>query len=219
MKRLVLLLLVCHLAVGAAVAQTSAKADSKSVQPKPDPKKSRIEVKTQANQMAVGIMAAEAALTPAELAIAERVYVGKIPCELGVSVTIAADAKSPGYFNVAVKTFKFRMAPVETSTGAIRLEDPAGGAVWLQLANKSMMMNQKLGQRLADACSTPAQLAVAEALEKNPGQSILDTPVAEKVAVVGESAASAPAASHSAASGAIAKTAKPAVRIEKTAKK
>ncbi|MGH8848605.1 MAG: hypothetical protein ACREXQ_15380, partial [Polaromonas sp.] len=50
------------------------------------------------------------------------------------------------------------------------------GAVWLQLANKSMLMNQKLGIRLADECMSPSQLAVAEALKLNPPASVLDAP-------------------------------------------
>lgn len=140
--------------------------------------KSRVEAKTTASQMASGIMAAEAALTPAELAIAERVYKGRLPCELGAFVTLTADAKSPGYFDVQIKNQKFRMFPVETSTGAIRLEDHQGGAVWLQLANKSMLMSQKLGQRLADECMSPDQAVVAEMLIKNPAPSILDAPTA-----------------------------------------
>jgi hypothetical protein len=142
------------------------------------PSSSRLEVKTKANQMAVGIMAAEAALSPAELDIASRVYQGKLPCELGAFVTITADNQSPGYFDVETKQQKYRMFPVETSTGAIRLEDHKVGAVWLQLANKSMLMNQKLGKRLADACMNPDQMAVAEKMLKNPTPGLLD-PVTE----------------------------------------
>lgn len=139
--------------------------------------KSRVEAKTTANQMAAGFMAAEAALTPAELVIAERVYQGKVPCELGAFVTLTADPKAPGYFDVQIKNIKYRMFPVISSTGAIRLEDHQAGAVWLQLANKSMLMNQKLGQRLADACMNPEQALVAEMMVKNPPPSLLDTPV------------------------------------------
>jgi hypothetical protein len=139
--------------------------------------KSRAELKTQANQMATGIRAAEAALTPAELAIAQRIEVGLVQCELGASVTVTADSKLPGYFDVHGKKFRFRMVPVVTSTGAIRLEDVHAGAVWLQLANKSMLMNQKLGSRLADACVTPAQALVALAMEKSPPPGLLDAPV------------------------------------------
>ena len=110
------------------------------------------------------------------MAIAERVQVGNLPCELGTTVTLVADAKYPGYFNVQVKAIKYRMFPVETSTGAIRLEDQKAGAVWLQLGNKSMLMNQKLGQRLADECMSPQQVAVAESLKLNPAQSVLNVP-------------------------------------------
>ncbi len=158
------------------IAQTASNPSAPTQKKPVRPPASRVELNTKANQMATGIMAAEAALTPAELAIAERVYVGKLPCELGASVTLTPDPKAPGYFTVQVKAQKFRMFPVETTTGAIRLEDKKAGAVWLQLANKSMLMNQKAGQRLADACMNPAQVAVAAALEQNPAQSVLDAP-------------------------------------------
>ena len=139
--------------------------------------KSRASLKTEANQMATGIRAAEAALTPAELVIAQRVEVGFVQCELGASVTVAADPKLPGYFDVSGKKFRFRMVPVVTSTGAIRLEDIQAGAVWLQLSNKSMLMNQKSGSRLADACVTPAQAMVALAMENSPPHGLLDAPL------------------------------------------
>ena len=66
--------------------------------------------------------------------------------------------KREGMFMVTTKGHRFRMHPVESRTGAIRLEDPKRGAMWLQLGNKSMLMSQKLGQRLADECQSPAQL-------------------------------------------------------------
>lgn len=116
------------------------------------------------------------ALTPAELALAERVYVGHLPCELGASVTVEADARAPGYFHVQFGKHKYHMMPVATTTGAIRLEDRRDGVVWLQLANKSMMVSDKLGRRLVDACMSPAQMAVAQAMEKNPAPSVLDAP-------------------------------------------
>ena len=152
---------------------------------------SRKEIKTKSPQIAAAVSAADAALTPGEMAIAERVHVGVLPCELGQSVTVTPDAKSPGYFDVSTKGKQYRMFPVETSTGAVRLEDKKAGAVWIQVANKSMLMNQKVGQRLADECMSPAQAAVAQALAKTPGRSFMDAP---------EPAASAPAASQPAAS-------------------
>lgn len=135
---------------------------------------SRTQLRSAANQVATGIIAAEEALSPEELAIAERVHVGRIACELGQFVTVSADPAAPGRFSVEGKGFKYRMSPVATTTGAIRLEDPRGGAVWLQIANKSMLMDQKRGQRLADECMSAEQTVVAEALKKNPPPSVLD---------------------------------------------
>ena len=153
---------------------------AKPVKVKPAKKESaeatfnRASLKSEATNVAAGIEAADAALTPAELAIAERVDVGMLPCELGASVTMTADAKNPGYFTMQGKNFSYRLFPVPTSTGAIRLEDKKAGAVWLQLANKSMLMNQKLGIRLADECMSPAQMRVADNLKRNPAVSILE---------------------------------------------
>ena len=187
----------CLLAPLCATAQTevpAAKAATKPhVKKKAPVSASRKEIKSTAKNMAAGIQAAEAALTPEELSIAERVDVGKLPCELGASVTLAADPKTPGYFDVEGKNFKYRMFPVLTTTGAIRLEDRKDGAVWLQLANKSMLMSQKLGIRLADECASPAQVAVAEAMKLNPPVSVLDQPK-PAAAAAPASAPTAPAA-------------------------
>ncbi|WP_027475529.1 hypothetical protein [Curvibacter gracilis] len=158
-------------------ADTAHKAHSeKSAKAKAKPSASRTEIKSTAKNMAAGVEAAEAALSPEELALADRVHTGRIPCELGAYVTVTADEKAPGYFNVVGKGFKYRMSPVASRTGALRLEDEKAGAVWIQIANKSMLMNQKLGQRLADECMSPEQAIVADSLRKNPAPSLLDTP-------------------------------------------
>jgi len=112
-------------------------------------------------------------ISDADREVARKVYVGTIPCELGASVKVEP-MKREGMFTVTTKGHRFRMHPVESRTGAIRLEDPKGGAMWLQLGNKSMLMSQKLGQRLADECMSPDQLTAAEALKKNPMPSLLE---------------------------------------------
>jgi len=124
--------------------------------------------------VASGLIAADAALSPEEQAIAQKVHTGRIACELGAFVNVTADAAVPGRFHIEGKGFKYHMTPVVTSTGAVRLEDAKGGAVWLQIANKSMLMNQKLGQRLADECMSAEQTLVAEAAKKAPPQSVFD---------------------------------------------
>lgn len=147
-----------------------------------------VKSKSAGKKLGVGVgvgaaaVAAQAALTPAELALAERVHVGQMPCELGASVTVTPDPTTPGYFHMQGRNFSYRMFPVMTSTGAVRLEDPKAGAVWLQLGNKSMLMNQKQGVRLADECMSPDQKMMAQALKTNPAASILD-PVRPAAAV------------------------------------
>jgi hypothetical protein len=44
-----------------------------------------------------------------------------------------------------------------SSTGALRLEDVTGRTLMLQIANKSMLMDTKIGQRLVDNCVHPEQ--------------------------------------------------------------
>ena len=128
-------------------------------------------------------------LSPEDIEMAKRVFVGTIPCELGNSVTITASSRRPGFFVVQTKGSRFSMHPVESRTGAIRLEDPRRGAMWLQLGNKSMLMSQKLGQRLADECMSPEQTTLADELKKNPRPGLLDAPVAAASAPVSSSSA------------------------------
>lgn len=115
-------------------------------------------------------------LSAEHLAIAERVVLGPVACELGAKVTVRPHP-SAGRFEVLHGRQKFQMEPSLTSTGAVRLEDPVSGAVWLQLGNKSMLLNQRHGQRLADACVNGQQALVASALEQNKGPGLLDDPV------------------------------------------
>jgi hypothetical protein len=117
-------------------------------------------------------------LTPSpspEILIAQQIHQGQLPCELGATVRIEADPSQAGAFHVQGKGFKYRMFPVQTSTGTLRLEDKKAGTVWLQLANKSMLMDQKRGRRIVDDCVHPDQLAVAEAMKTNPPPSLFDT--------------------------------------------
>lgn len=162
-------------AAKASPAKTAAKPTAKKeVVAKAKPASSRQQLHTAAVQVATGLIAAREALSPDELAMAERVYVGQMACELGASVNVTSDPQAPGHFHLEGKGFRFHMAPVLTSTGAVRLEDPKAGAVWLQIANKSMLMDQKRGQRLADDCMSPEQVAVAETLKKAPAPNLLE---------------------------------------------
>ena len=112
-------------------------------------------------------------LSPEHLLVAERVVLGTVPCELGSKVAVKQDS-SPGRFLLELGRQTFRMEPALTTTGAIRLEDPATGVVWLQLGNKSMLLNQRLGKRLADACVNLHQSAIVAAMEHSKTPGLLD---------------------------------------------
>jgi len=113
-------------------------------------------------------------LTPEDMAVSQRVLTGTIKCELGASVAIEASQKKPGFFVLTHGSTKYFMHPVNSRTGAIRLEDPKAEAMWLQLGNKSMLMSQKQGLRLADECQANEQATVAEDMKKNPPKSLFD---------------------------------------------
>ena len=152
---------------GAVKKEVQTKPVAKSIPPNTTQKKSS----DKRNGVAKPV---DAPLAAQELSIAERVHVGHLPCELGASIRMTADAHTPGYFDLQGKGYKYRMRPVATSTGAIRLEDEKAGAVWLQLANKSMLMDQKNGRRLADECAHPDQVAVANDMKINPPPPLID---------------------------------------------
>lgn len=92
-----------------------------------------------------------------QLAAAERAYIGDYACEFKESVHIDKHPKVAGYINVAWKKQVITMKPVLSSTGALRLEDVTGRTLMIQIANKSMLLDTKVGQRLLDDCVHPEQ--------------------------------------------------------------
>ena len=77
---------------------------------------------------------------------------GNFHCELNQNVLV--EKVSADHKTAVLKWGKknYTMKVVDTSTGALRYEDKASGMVWLMVANKSMLVNAKQGQRLADEC-------------------------------------------------------------------
>jgi hypothetical protein len=108
------------------------------------------------------------------------VHTGRMVCELGNFVSVTPDPQQPSRFVVQMKKNTYLMTPVETTTGAVRLEDAQAGAMWLQLPHKSMLMNSKLGQRMADECQSEHQTVAAHAMKLNPPPSLLDGPTLAK---------------------------------------
>jgi hypothetical protein len=122
------------------------------------------------------ITAASAAMPDAQTSDTSDVHVGRMVCELGNAVSVIPDASQPGSYWVQMRQHRFHMKPVTTTTGAVRLEDPKAGAMWLQLPHKSMLMNSKLGQRMADECQSAHQVEAAARMKSGPPSTLLDGP-------------------------------------------
>ena len=169
-KLMMTILLTCGLGLG--WAQTSTPPASKT---KATPPKARVAQKTPAkpSPKAVQEPVLLTALGDDLLAVAAQVHTGNMVCE-ATTVKSASIPSAQGYFDVHMGKHHYLMAPVASQTGAVRLEDTVHGAVWIQLANKSMLMNQKVGRRMADECQSPAQMVVAEAMAKMPPINILE---------------------------------------------
>jgi serine protease inhibitor ecotin len=181
MKFLLASIVIACLAATASAQTAEKPAPSKKAVPvkkvPPATKRQAIEEATPTEEPDPAIK-----LSAAELDIAKRVYVGDIQCELGAKVSVKP-MKRDGFFFVSRGVNKFVMHPVESRTGAIRLEDPARGALWLQLGNKSMLMNQKEGKRLADECQSPEQVQFAQEMKNRPPVNLLDSAPAGSTSV------------------------------------
>ncbi|WP_422015524.1 hypothetical protein [Roseateles sp.] len=93
----------------------------------------------------------------AQLAAAERAYLGDYVCEFKETVHIEKHPKTAGYIDIRWQKYRFTMKPVLSSTGALRLEDVTGRTLMIQIANKSMLLDTKIGQRILDDCVHPEQ--------------------------------------------------------------
>ena len=98
-----------------------------------------------------------AAASPEQMDAAGRALTGAYDCEFQQAIAVDPNPKSPGYIDVKYKKAVYTMKPVQSSTGALRLEDVKGKTLWLQIANKSMLMDVKAGRRIVDGCTHASQ--------------------------------------------------------------
>jgi hypothetical protein len=159
MKQTSRLLLAAAITLGLAQAHLTAQAA--------EPTKATAKKAAKSTGKAKGKAApAEKALAPADstqMEAAERTFLGVYSCELDQSIDVGMNAKAPGYVDVSFKKKTYTMKPILSSTGALRLEDVKGGMLLIQIANKSMMMDTKAGQRVVDGCVHEKQRAAAAA--------------------------------------------------------
>lgn len=101
-------------------------------------------------------------LNEEQMAASTQVHAGDADCEFKNKVSVTPDPDKPGRFRLQFGKMIFNMAPEPTTTGAVRLEDKKAGVVWLQIPTKSMLMNNKVGQRMIDFCMNSAQISEAQ---------------------------------------------------------
>ena len=151
-------------------AQTAAKPVTK-----PDAKISKPASKPAAKPAAKKVEPEEAPLAKAEgeqLAAAALIHYGDYVCDFEQTVHVTVTPKNDGYVDMRFKAQTWTMKPVLSSTGALRLEDVKGRMLALQIANKSMLMDAKIGQRVVDGCvheKQRAAMAAAAAQPASPG--------------------------------------------------
>ncbi|WP_431266332.1 hypothetical protein ACQ859_14290 [Roseateles chitinivorans] len=154
------------LTLTAGIAAAQPAANTGTAKPAAPAKTAKPAAKTTAAKKAAPVKAPPPPLPEAneeQLAAAKRAYLGLYECEFKQSITIEPNAKDVGYINVAFKKDTFVMKPVLSTTGALRLEDVTGRTLMVQIANKSMLLDVKAGQRLVDDCIHPEQRAAIEA--------------------------------------------------------
>ena len=151
---------IAALSLASTLAAAQTAAPQKPAAPKAAPAKAAKATPAAAAAAPVALAAA----TPEQLEAAERTHFGEYQCEFAQTLDVSMNSKSPGYVDVKLQKQVYTMKPVLSSTGALRLEDVKGNTLLLQIANKSMLMDQKAGKRLVDGCVHEKQRASAAAL-------------------------------------------------------
>jgi hypothetical protein len=168
---------------GAVLAQTATTV-------KPGAKPPVKQTRPAARAPAPKVLPVDPPLAKAEgeqLAAAAMTHFGDYACEFDQSVNVNVTPNNDGYVDVRFKTQTWTMKPILSSTGALRLEDVKGRMLMLQIANKSMLMDTQIGQRVLDGCVHEKQrIATAAAAAAAASQ-----PATESL-LQGSAAASAP---------------------------
>ena len=188
---------------------TATIAQSASVKPaakpvaKPAAKAARPPAKPAARKVVPVPVAVPLAKAEGEqLAAAALTYYGDYGCEFKQTINVNTTPNNDGYVDVRLKNQTWTMKPVLSSTGALRLEDVKGQMLMIQIANKSMLLDTKLGQRVVDECvhetqraAIAAAAAVAASQPAGPGllQAPTPAPVSTSASAAAPEAASAPA--------------------------
>jgi hypothetical protein len=146
-----------HLALVCATLVVSAGA---AAQDKPSAKGGNT---TKAAPAVVAALPTLAVADSEQLLAAQQAYMGAYDCEFKQTLSVTKHAVE-GYVVVTFSSKAYTMKPVRSSTGAVRLEEVAGGPMLMvQIPTKSMLMDTVRGRRIVDACVHEEQVKEARA--------------------------------------------------------
>lgn len=84
-------------------------------------------------------------------------------CELGNKLTVYENAGDSNRLGLRWNKQVHELARVSTTTGANRFENKESGLVWISIPSKSMLLDAKKGQQLANECRTREQMKTLKA--------------------------------------------------------
>ena len=111
---------------------------------------------------------------PAAAPAAGEVWAGAYQCEHAEKVSMRP-GQGPDLVELQWKAQRWQMRRVDSRSGAMRLEDASARMVWIQLPNKSMLLDQRQGRRLLDECQHDVQVQTAAQMKNNPPPALFDT--------------------------------------------
>ena len=103
-----------------------------------------------------------------------EVWAGAYQCEHAEKISLRP-GQGPGLVELQWKAQRWQMRRVDSRSGAMRLEDASARMVWIQLPNKSMLLDQRQGRRLLDECQHDIQVQTAAQMKDNPPPALFDT--------------------------------------------
>lgn len=102
----------------------------------------------------------------------KKPILGTSLCDDAKQIVLAPDPRIDERYHLNIGKKRYHMHPVTTDTGVVKLSDSAEGVIWLQLGNKSMLMNERAGKRLADNCLSDPQRRLVELMKERPVQQL-----------------------------------------------
>lgn len=87
-------------------------------------------------------------------------------CELGNKLTIYRHPNDDQHIALRWHKRLHQMTRVQTTTGADRFESPKKVLIWIGIPAKSMLLNARKGQQLANECRSPEQAAAQKVADQ-----------------------------------------------------